>query len=72
MVKSNTDIFQVLGKKGAVAGYKEKFQRALVVFHHQTVIDPTTLKTVPLSKWDIDPPQELQQYCGKYPFNNDL
>lgn len=62
-------MFEALEQKGATSDYRRKFEYASAVFHHQSVIDPANLKTVPLKKWDVDPSPELQQYCGKYPFD---
>lgn len=69
IVKTSTNIFEALEQKGANSEYRKKFDCASAVFHHQSVIDPASLKTVPLNKWDADPSPELQQFCGKYPFD---
>ena len=56
--------------KFAPADYNKCFKEAQMVFHHQTVIDPSICETVPLKITNgniMD--NELQRICGEYPFS---
>ena len=58
------DILESLAQKGADETYQANFQKAMAVFHHHTVFDVDTCCTVPLQKWDTDPPMDVQNLCG--------
>jgi exonuclease-1 len=62
------DVFAELSKRGAPHDYKDKFLMTKSVFLHQTVFDPIGLKTRQIHEWLTPPSQELQHYCGVYPF----
>ena len=66
-VKSG-QLFHELKKKGAPDLYERWFANVVAVFMHQTVFDPTKLEVQPLAKWDKEPDNQLQSYCGAYPF----
>ena len=66
MIDHSDDFQSVLEKYPAK--YQQKFQEAKLVFLHQTVIDPTSRKSVPLFAWeDITMHDKHQFNCGKYP-----
>ena len=66
-VKAGT-LFDELRKKGASNDYESLFNKAVSVFMHQTVFNPTKLLMQPLRAWSEDPDKELQDYCGAYPY----
>ena len=63
------NIFDELGKRGASSHYEILFKKAVAVFMHQTVFDPTKLQVRSLQEWTTEPGAELQDYCGPYPFS---
>lgn len=56
----------------APENYLSRFEEVKLVFLHQTVIDPHTKQTVPLSgRLDRDENySRIQHYCGEYLFNH--
>lgn len=52
--------------KFAPADYSKCFEQVRVVFHQQTIIDPSTCETAPLNNGGVLQ-NELQSICGKYP-----
>lgn len=58
------DILEALARRGAGETYRANFQKAMAVFHHQAVFDVVSCSTVPLEKWDTDPPMDVQYLCG--------
>lgn len=66
-VKSG-QLFTELRKKGANVHYEGQFKKALAVFEHQTIFNPTLNVNQPLNDWKEKPDDELQNYCGKYPY----
>ena len=67
-VKAGT-LFQELKKKDASDDYERMFKKAVSVFTHQTVFNPTKQQVQPLQEWGEDPSEELQDDCGTYPFS---
>lgn len=59
-------LMELLGKGGAPEDYWERFVKAEAVFQHQTVFNLGTCSTVPLEKWETNPPAELHYLCGEY------
>ncbi|CAB4032194.1 Exonuclease 1 [Paramuricea clavata] len=57
-VKAGT-LFDELRKKGASNYYESLFNKAVSVFMHQTVFNPTKLHVQPLRAWSEDPDKEL-------------
>ena len=67
-VKAGT-LFEELKKKNQYQrNYEVLFKKAVAVFMHQTVFNPTKLQVQPLTQWDENPDRELQDYCGTYPY----
>ncbi|KAJ7334350.1 Rad2 nuclease [Desmophyllum pertusum] len=64
MASSGGDMLEALANKGADDEYQENFNKAMAVFHHQTVFDLASCCTAPLTKWDTDPPMDIQYLCG--------
>ena len=52
----------------APCDYGQSFFEAKMIFLHQTVIDPDSRKSIPLSQWeDKNVQQKHQLKCGEYP-----
>ena len=67
-VEHNSELSCTLDVGVAPKDYRGKFVEATMIFQHQTVIDPTTRKSVPLCEWKCEEDQEKHQLkCGKYP-----
>ncbi|CAH3191412.1 unnamed protein product [Porites evermanni] len=62
-------LMELLGKGGAPEDYWESFLKAEAVFQPQTVFNLGTCSTVPLEKWETNPPVEIQYLCGEYPLD---
>lgn len=62
-------LMELLGKGGAPEDYWESFLKAEAVFQPQTVFNLGTCSTVPLEKWETNPPAEIQYLCGEYPLD---
>lgn len=60
-------LMELLVGRGASKEYLESFSKAEAVFEHQTVFNLGTCSTVPLKKWETNPPADLQYLCGEYP-----
>lgn len=58
------DILEALVQRRADETYQANFHKAMAGFHHQTVFDVESCSTVPLEKWDTDPPMDVQYLCG--------
>lgn len=70
LVLKEADVMEALPKlKNFKEGYIHQFFEAKSVFLHQTVIDPNTMETIPLTNWEDTATMALHQVlCGKYPF----
>ena len=70
LIVDESDFLSVLqGMTHAPIEYSSDFQKAKSIFLHQTMIDPTNGRTVPLTRWDdAQTPQEYQIISGTYPF----
>ena len=66
-VKAGT-IFEELKKKQYQRNYEVLFKKAVAIFMHQTVFNPTKLQVQPLTQWDGNPGSVLQDYCGTYSY----
>ena len=70
MVSSNGDDFMSVLEKhpSTPTDYRQKFLVARMVFLHQTVVHPTSRKTVPSTVWEDTSIEERHQFnCGEYP-----
>lgn len=61
------NLMESLVERGASQEYQEYFYMAEAVFQHQPVFDLNACSTIPLEKWETDPPVDVQHLCGKYP-----
>ena len=64
LVATGGDILEALVQRGADETYRANFHKAMAVFRHQTVFDVESGSTVPLEKWNTDPPMDVQYLCG--------
>jgi 5'-3' exonuclease len=55
--------------QSAPEDYSKCFAETRIVFHSQTVINPSTCQTVPLNEYQNPMEDELKHLCGKYPFS---
>ena len=52
--------------QNAPSDYSKCFAETRIIFQNQTVINPSTYKTVPLNEFKDFMEKKVQQLCGKY------
>lgn len=72
MVASGGDLLELLTTKGASEEYKTCFNKVEEVFQHQTVFDLGTSSTVPLKKWEAEPPPRCSASMWKVSFCHNI